>query len=196
MVPWGEILECNDLDIWVLVLDLKKRFFEKYISQRKWSYLREVPENKVPCSWMMILSAIFWGFIKVHSHDLHTVLIEGRSSHFLTVEIAYVKLTLNTRPQLSRYCAVRLIGAIPFMKGIPAKKNLSPLKLFHWIIMAVRCTTDIPCQECKTRDEKTSIELWSKSGEQENQDKGCHAIKPCWIPKEKQERSDQKGCSR
>ena len=25
MVPWGEILECYNLDIWILVLDLKKQ---------------------------------------------------------------------------------------------------------------------------------------------------------------------------
>ena len=25
MVPWGEILECDNLDIWILVLDLKNK---------------------------------------------------------------------------------------------------------------------------------------------------------------------------
>ena len=48
MVPWGEILECYNLDIWILVLDLKNELM--LIFNGKQSYLGQIPENKVPCS--------------------------------------------------------------------------------------------------------------------------------------------------
>ena len=48
MVPWGEILECYNLDIWILVLDLKNEL--RLVLNGKQSYLGQIPENKVPCS--------------------------------------------------------------------------------------------------------------------------------------------------
>ena len=105
MVPWGEILECYNLDIWILVLDLKNEL--KLIFNGKQSYLGQIPENKVPCSWMVILAAVFRSFIKVHCHDLHPILrgnkylflldIWGCSSPYLKYKTTVVEV-LSSSP--------------------------------------------------------------------------------------------------
>ena len=81
--------------------------------------------------------------------------------------------TLNTRPQLSRYCAVRLIGAIPFMKGILANQKLSFLKSFLTEIIARYfaprlCLVPYRLYQCNTHDEKTLIGWSSSSSKHEN----------------------------
>ena len=60
MAPWSEILECNNLDIWILVLDLKIGLLsEKYLPREKchtWGRFQKT-KSLAPEWWSCLLSS-------------------------------------------------------------------------------------------------------------------------------------------